>query len=117
MPEKLEASKDVVMQESKDVYMPQGIMTAARDVSGTKFRVMSYNLMSDKAVKERSVHLTEDNPCLKPEYRRRRIMSEISTSNSDILCLQEVSDYNDHFYREALEKLGYTIIKDHHKEQ
>jgi len=105
------------MQDSKDVYIPQGLMSVPRVPSGTKFRVMSYNLMSDKVVKERSVHLTEDNPCLKPEYRRRRIMSEIYNSNSDILCLQEVPDFNDHFYREELEKLGYTIIKDPHKEQ
>jgi mRNA deadenylase 3'-5' endonuclease subunit Ccr4 len=78
---------------------------------------MSYNLMADKIVKERSVHLTEDNPCLKPEYRRRRIMSEIYNANSDILCLQEVANFNDPFYREELEKLGYTIIRETHKEQ
>lgn len=115
-------SKDVEMEEKP--YVPEGmeVVPETQEVvqkhqTGAKFKVMSYNLMADRLVKDRATHLDKDDPTNDPMYRKRRIIEEIKKSNSSILCLQEVPNHTDKFYQEELEALGYEVLKDTYKEK
>ena len=57
--------------------------------------------------------MKNEDPCRDPRYRRRRILAEIEDSASDIVCLQEVTNYSEkenYFYRK-LESFGYLVIR------
>lgn len=59
---------------------------------------MSYALLSDSYFTQQAEHLAKDDPCRDPRYRRRRVLAEIEQSLSDIVCLQEVTNYSDNYF-------------------
>ena len=73
---------------------------------------MSYALLSDSFFKQQAEHLDKDDPCRDPRYRRRRVLAEIEESKSDIMCLQEVTNYSekDNYFFKKLDSLGYKIV-------
>jgi len=60
-------------------------------------------MLADNLFAERATHLQPNDPTHDRDYRRRRILSELEQSNSDILCLQEVPNHTDTFYKKELE--------------
>ncbi len=54
---------------------------------GTRFKIMSYNVLANHNFPERATHLTDKDACHDPEYRMRRWLAEIEQSNPDLLCL------------------------------
>ena len=46
-------------------------------IEGSSFKIMSYNITSDRVLETSSSHLLEDDLCHNPIYRMNRIMSEI----------------------------------------
>ena len=44
---------------------------------GSSFKIMSYNISSDRVLETSSTHLLEDDPCHNPIYRMNRVMAEI----------------------------------------
>jgi len=68
------------------------------------FKVMSYNVMAERLLDERASHLAPDSICRSSAYRQKRILAELENSNSDIICLQEVS-YSDGMYQFLADEL------------
>jgi mRNA deadenylase 3'-5' endonuclease subunit Ccr4 len=77
-----------------------------------RFKVMSYALLGDTFFNMQADHLSQTDPCRDPRYRRRRILAEIEGSNSDIVCLQEVTNYSEqnNYFIKKLESFGYKIV-------
>lgn len=77
-----------------------------------RFKVMSYALLGDTFFNMQAEHLSEDDPCRDPRYRRRRILAEIEASQSDIVCLQEVTHYSEktNYFAKKLESFGYKLV-------
>lgn len=79
------------------------------DTSGQeKFRVFSFNILSDQACTQRLYGYSPQG-ALTWEYRRDQILKEIRDQDADFVCLQEVdTDTFQEFFRE---KLAYNDYK------
>ncbi|KAG0163669.1 hypothetical protein DFQ28_011377 [Apophysomyces sp. BC1034] len=66
--------------------------------------VMTYNILAQSLVKREL--FPHSGEMLKWKTRRRMIIEDIAQYKPDIMCLQEVDNY-DEFYKESLFKLGY----------
>ncbi|CAO3595808.1 unnamed protein product [Absidia cylindrospora] len=62
---------------------------------------------------QRAIHPTAGD-MLKWKTRRRMVMEEIGYYQPDLMCLQELDNY-DEFYKDALTKLGYTTLFHRHE--
>ncbi|EAN33735.1 Endonuclease/Exonuclease/phosphatase family protein [Theileria parva strain Muguga] len=73
------------------------------------FRVMSFNALAQSLVDDKYVQ--NDKRTMSWDHRREEILREISQSNSDILCLQEIDerDYLE-FFKPKTEALGYNSV-------
>ena len=79
---------------------------------GSTFKIMSYNITSDRVLEKTASHLLADDPCHNPIYRMSRVMAEIDQSCPDILCLQEVSSKTAYPYlKSELEGMGYILCE------
>ncbi|KRX09383.1 Endonuclease/exonuclease/phosphatase [Pseudocohnilembus persalinus] len=69
------------------------------------FTIMTYNILADYY--EPYQWMVQFNPeYIKFEYRRKQIIERIKNLSPDIICLQEVDEYES-FYKQQLENLGY----------
>nr|XP_043628127.1 carbon catabolite repressor protein 4 homolog 4 [Erigeron canadensis] len=75
---------------------------------GLKFRLVSYNILAQAYVKS-SVFPHSPSPCLKWKARSSIIIDVLKNLDADILCLQELDEY-DKFYKEKIEQNGYSSI-------
>ncbi|XP_954274.1 enzyme, putative [Theileria annulata] len=73
------------------------------------FRVMSFNALAQSLVDDK--YAQNDKRTMSWEYRREEILSEISQSNSDLLCFQEIDerDYVE-FFKPKTEAMGYNSV-------
>ncbi|KAK1403009.1 carbon catabolite repressor protein 4-like [Heracleum sosnowskyi] len=75
---------------------------------GFEFRLVSYNILAQAYVS--SVKLTHStDPCLKWEDRCQAVLTVLRSFVADILCLQEVDEY-DTFYKGNIESHGYSSV-------
>eukprot|EP00347_Sterkiella_histriomuscorum_P013489 403364523 len=70
-------------------------------------KVLSYNILAD-CYSHYFMFKYVDHAYLKFGFRSYRILEEIKSSDSDIICLQEVDHIKD-FYKPRLEQLGYDL--------
>ncbi|KAI9257318.1 Endonuclease/exonuclease/phosphatase [Phascolomyces articulosus] len=68
------------------------------------FSIMSFNLLGQCLVKRKL--FPDSGDMLKWKARRNMVSAELEMYNPDIMCLQEVDNYNE-YYKPILEKLGY----------
>ncbi|KAI0030781.1 Endonuclease/exonuclease/phosphatase [Vararia minispora EC-137] len=80
------------------------------DPNAEIFRVLSFNILCEKAATERLYGYTP-SWALAWEYRRGVIMREIAKHDADFLCLQEVDNgqYED-FFSKNLGEVGYDSV-------
>ena len=78
-------------------------------------KVLSYNILADCYSKYFMFKYVRHGH-LNFHYRSQRIIHEITESNSDIICLQEVDHFED-FYRPQLERLGYDLHETFRREK
>ncbi|KAI8065642.1 Endonuclease/exonuclease/phosphatase [Gongronella butleri] len=74
--------------------------------------IMSYNVLA-QALCQREL-FPHAGKMLKWKTRRTMVMDEIAYYRPELMCLQEVDNY-DVFYKEALEKLGYATTYHQHE--
>ncbi|ORZ07646.1 Endonuclease/exonuclease/phosphatase [Absidia repens] len=74
--------------------------------------IMTYNVLA-QTMCQRAIHPTAGD-MLKWKTRRRMVMEEIGYYQPDLMCLQELDNY-DEFYKDALAKLGYTTLFHRHE--
>ncbi|XP_057965178.1 carbon catabolite repressor protein 4 homolog 4 isoform X2 [Malania oleifera] len=78
------------------------------DLSGFKFRLVSYNILAQVYVKS-SLFPHSPSPCLKWKSRSKAILTVLKSFGADFLCLQELDEY-DSFYKGNMESRGYSSI-------
>lgn len=106
--------------EHEVMPLPRGMMPleSGKSSEGTTFKVMSYNLLADKFLPSRVPHLKPKANCLSTDFRAQKFISELRESNSDIVCLQEVSTRT---IGSAIERelvaLGYAIVPNYYYQQ
>nr|GAT58571.1 predicted protein [Mycena chlorophos] len=74
------------------------------------FKVMSFNILCERAATTKMYGYTP-SWALAWEYRRGRIMEEVTSSKADIICMQEVDigQYED-FFSKQLYEMGYDGV-------
>ncbi|KAI3517096.1 hypothetical protein L1887_16303 [Cichorium endivia] len=92
----------------KFIPVEQKEITSVSKSDGIKFRVVSYNILAQVYVKS-SVFPHSPSPCLKWKARAPIILDVLKNLDADILCLQELDEY-DNFYKEKIEKDYYSSI-------
>lgn len=104
------AAKAYIEKLDKDIKAKLGLRL--KEEEQIRFKIMSYALLSDSFFNQQAEHLAKDDPCRDPRYRRRRVLAEIEDSESDIICLQEVTNYTekDNYFVKKLESFGYKIV-------
>ena len=70
---------------------------------------MSYNILADRLASIPKFVEYVPKVVRDFNFRSNRIIGEITASKSDIVCLQEVDNY-DQFYQEKLASLGYDSL-------
>lgn len=80
---------------------------ASPPASAWRFKVLTYNLLSDQYAMQFGAWLYKDVPahCLPWEFRCPLLIAEIKHWDPDVVCLQECSQYEDIF--EGLSQEGY----------
>ena len=79
---------------------------------GMTFTLMTYNVLTDRCMPV-GEHLYCDPECRPMEVRHPRILQEIQTLNTNILCLQEVDkDHYDTRMRGDLTSIHYMSCDD-----
>jgi len=75
---------------------------------GIKVNVLSYNILAQSNLRREHFPYSSTE-CLKWSYRKNRILKELSQSNSDIICVQEIDSafYYD-FWSKEMDKCGYS---------
>jgi len=73
-----------------------------------EFSVMTYNVLAESYTIPSRYHYCPEF-ARRFNYRGKRIVSEISEYNPDIVCLQEVDHFSD-FFKPQLESLGYKGV-------
>ncbi|KAJ7072022.1 Endonuclease/exonuclease/phosphatase [Mycena amicta] len=74
------------------------------------FKVLCYNILCERAATTKMYGYTP-SWALAWDYRRARIMEEITSSKADIICLQEVDiGQYDEFFSKQLRDLGYDGV-------
>ena len=116
----LEESKENLRTEENPSFGPPLFHRVMRKVhpqglehynAGSSFKIMSYNITSDRILEQTATHLSKDDPVHNPIYRMRRILQEIEQSCPDILCMQEVSTRTAYpFLAKELEDMNYEVI-------
>lgn len=77
----------------------------SKDPSSFKFRIVSYNVLAQCYAKQKQ--FTKCKPeHLKWDYRKKVLIELLAELDADILCLQEVDNY-DKFWERELGKAGY----------
>ncbi|XP_024992001.1 carbon catabolite repressor protein 4 homolog 4 isoform X1 [Cynara cardunculus var. scolymus] len=92
----------------KFIPVEQSEITSVSKSDGFKFRVVSYNILAQVYVKS-SKFPYSPAPCLKWKARSSVVLDVLKSLDADILCLQELDEY-DNFYKEKVEKHGYSSI-------
>ncbi|KAL7589217.1 hypothetical protein Lser_V15G36549 [Lactuca serriola] len=92
----------------KFIPVEQNQITSVSKSEGLKFRVVSYNILAQVYVKS-SVFPHSPSPCLKWKARSPIILDLLKHLDADILCLQELDEY-DTFYKEKIEQNDYSSI-------
>ncbi|CAH1430896.1 unnamed protein product [Lactuca virosa] len=92
----------------KFIPVEQNQITSVSKSEGLKFRVVSYNILAQVYVKS-SVFPHSPSPCLKWKARSPIILDLLKHLDTDILCLQELDEY-DTFYKEKIEQNDYSSI-------
>ncbi|XP_024538802.1 carbon catabolite repressor protein 4 homolog 4 [Selaginella moellendorffii] len=72
------------------------------------FRVVSYNILAQVYVKS-SLFPHSPSLCLKWETRSEQVLSRLLSLDADLLCLQELDEFES-FYKPLLESKGYSSI-------
>ncbi|XP_063217695.1 protein angel homolog 2 isoform X2 [Bacillus rossius redtenbacheri] len=76
-----------------------------------KFKLMSYNVLSQSLLEEHPYLYTQNDPrTLDWNFRSRLLFAEIQNLNADILCLQEVENEHVYLFERQLQMLGYRGI-------
>lgn len=70
---------------------------------------MSYNILADRLASIQKFVEYVPKPIRDFNFRSNRIVGEIAYSKSDIVCLQEVDNYEE-FYQAKLIDLGYESL-------
>eukprot|EP01134_Creolimax_fragrantissima_P000472 CFRG0472T1 len=77
------------------------------DSEASQFVLMTYNILGDKLMKEhKRLYEHADRRVMAWSFRKAGILKEISILKPDVLCLQEVEDFNE-LYSELLQ-CGYS---------
>ncbi|KAF5777792.1 putative poly(A)-specific ribonuclease [Helianthus annuus] len=92
----------------KFVPVEQKEITSVSESDGFTFRLVSYNILAQAYVKS-SVFPHSPSPCLKWKARSPIILDVLKSLDADILCLQELDEY-DKFYKEKIEQNDYSSI-------
>ncbi|KAM0019521.1 putative poly(A)-specific ribonuclease [Helianthus debilis subsp. tardiflorus] len=92
----------------KFVPVEQKEITSVSESDGFTFRLVSYNILAQAYVKS-SVFPHSPSPCLKWKARSPVILDVLKSLDADILCLQELDEY-DKFYKEKIEQNDYSSI-------
>ncbi|XP_076909173.1 carbon catabolite repressor protein 4 homolog 4-like [Bidens hawaiensis] len=92
----------------KFVPVEQKEITSVTKSDGFTFRLVSYNILAQAYVKS-SVFPHSPSPCLKWKARSPVILDVLRNLDADILCLQELDEY-DNFYKEKIEQNDYSSI-------
>jgi mRNA deadenylase 3'-5' endonuclease subunit Ccr4 len=72
-------------------------------------KIMCYNILADRLASIPKFVKYVPEAVRDFEFRSRRIVGEIMNSNSDIVCLQEVDNFEE-YYQEKLSIMGYQIL-------
>ncbi|KAI8331925.1 Endonuclease/exonuclease/phosphatase [Chlamydoabsidia padenii] len=126
--EKLDQEKRALREQKKKLKQQQvqSTQTATSAVpSPTPYRriwrspfrhrpitIMSYNILAQNLCK-RTVHPLAGD-MLKWKTRRRMVIEELAYYQPDLMCLQEMDNY-DEYYKKALAELGYTTLFHRHE--
>nr|GEW73277.1 carbon catabolite repressor protein 4 homolog 4 isoform X1 [Tanacetum cinerariifolium] len=92
----------------KFVAVEQKEITSVSKSDGFKFRVVSYNILAQAYVKS-SIFPHSPSACLKWKARSPVILDVLKNLDADILCLQELDEY-DNFYKEKVAQNDYSSI-------
>lgn len=103
--------------EAQQKEMKGKVQKEIKEEEQIRFKFMSYALLSDSFFNQQAEHLAKDDPCRDPRYRRRRVLAEIEESKSEIMCLQEVTNYSekDNYFFKKLDSFGYKIVTPNQK--
>ncbi|GLT44914.1 hypothetical protein SLA2020_187870 [Shorea laevis] len=90
------------------VCSPRRMIHIGSKVDGSAFSVLSYNILADMHAKN---HLCCPAWALEWEYRKQKLLKEITEYDADIVCLQEVQEnhYKD-FFEPELTSSGYSAL-------
>ncbi|KAG8375264.1 hypothetical protein BUALT_Bualt10G0082400 [Buddleja alternifolia] len=92
----------------KFVPVEQSEVTSISKPDGSRFRLVSYNVLAQAYVK--SAYFPHSPAlCLKWKARSEAVLTILKSLEADFLCLQEVDEY-DTFYKKKMESLGYASI-------
>ncbi|KAJ4837270.1 Carbon catabolite repressor protein 4 4 [Turnera subulata] len=92
----------------KFVSIEGGDIHSRSKPDGFRFRLVSYNILAQAYVKS-SLFPHSPSPSLKWKARSRAILTVLKNLEADILCLQELDEYNS-FYKNSIESSGYSSI-------
>lgn len=92
----------------KFIPVEQNEITSVSKSDGFRFRLVSYNILAQAYVKS-IVFPHSPPPCLKWKARSLIILDVLKNLNADILCLQELDEY-DKFYKGKIEQNDYSSI-------
>uniref|UniRef100_A0A7C9DYK7 Poly(A)-specific ribonuclease n=2 Tax=Opuntia streptacantha TaxID=393608 RepID=A0A7C9DYK7_OPUST len=92
----------------KFVPMKQSEITSINMPEGNKFSIVSYNILAQAYVKS-AFFPHSPKPCLRWKARSQALLTVLKGLEVDFLCLQEVDEY-DSFYKDIMEKHGYSSI-------
>ena len=70
---------------------------------------MSYNFLADACVSFPCKYSPASKEVLDFKFRASRQMEEISQSNADFMCFQEM-DHIEDFYEAKFTELGYSLV-------
>lgn len=101
-------SVEAVPVVPKFVPVEQSGITSISCAEGYKFSIVSYNILAQAFVKS-SFFPHSPKPCLRWKARSEALLTVLKGLEVDFLCLQEVDEY-DTFYRDHMEKHGYSSI-------
>ncbi|XP_071729130.1 carbon catabolite repressor protein 4 homolog 4 [Rutidosis leptorrhynchoides] len=92
----------------KFVPVEQNKITSVSKSDAFTFRLVSYNILAQAYVKS-IVFPHSPSPCLKWKARSPIILDVVKSLDADILCLQELDEY-DKFYKGKIEQNDYSSI-------
>uniref|UniRef100_A0A7C9E2T8 Poly(A)-specific ribonuclease n=1 Tax=Opuntia streptacantha TaxID=393608 RepID=A0A7C9E2T8_OPUST len=91
-----------------EVCMDRSVQDTICSNHGNKFSIVSYNILAQAYVKS-AFFPHSPKPCLRWKARSQALLTVLKGLEVDFLCLQEVDEY-DSFYKDIMEKHGYSSI-------